>query len=285
MCPRQIALGMNVPPQEVSVLKSLDDYATIGNAIESTVLKKYRDNGQLYISQWKIPPKITGLGLNVGGVVDAILQINGELILIDVKTVGNVESYSYVTLEDNELKTLAAGEEITIKPEDERLKLTASKGAKETHLAQLQLYSAITGFDTVYIQLMSRRVQDTYSMDGLPSVKFHKVDVAQNILERRVAVVMYSQLCLERGYLPDKLHGIKKTTCSDAFCPFQDYCWKGATVNTDLSLIDEILSLELKKEALESAKTYVAKRYERNVLILPLLEQERAERLFNGGYL
>lgn len=282
LCPRQIGLTMNVPERPIKVLPTLADYAAIGNTIESIVLAKYRKANQLYLSQWKIPQELTSLGLDVGGIIDAFLMINGQLLMIDVKTVGSVDTQAYVPLQRDEVTTLMSGGEVTITSTDDRIKQTVEKGVKETHIAQLQLYAAVTGLDNVYIQLMSRRVQDTYTTDGSPSVKFEQVPTTLGALENRVAVVQYALRCLQLGYLPDKLKGIKKTTCEDAFCTFQDYCWKGEIIDTSLAPIDEKVSFDLKRECLGFAQDYMSRKEERKALTLTLLEQERQHRNKKG---
>lgn len=282
LCPRQIGLAMNVPERPIKVLAALSDYAAIGNTIESIVLAKYRKAKQLYLSQWKIPSELTSLGLDIGGIIDALLMINGELVLIDVKTVGSVDTQAYVPLQQDEVSQLMSGGSITLESSDDRIKQTVEKGVKETHIAQLQLYAAVTGLDNVYVQLMSRRVQDTYTSDGAPSVKFEQIPTHLAALESRVAIVQYALRCLQLGYLPDKLKGIKKTTCGDAFCTFQDYCWKGEIINTSLAPIDEKVSMDLKRECLGFAQDYMSRKEERKALTLTLLEQERQHRNKKG---
>lgn len=282
LCPRQIGLTMNVPPRTIKVLPTLADYASIGNTIEDNALSKYRKSGQLHLSQWKIPEELTSLGLDVGGIIDAFLMVNGELLLIDIKTVGSVDTQSYVPLQQDEVTTLMTGGEITISSTDERIKQTVEKGVKDTHIAQLQLYAAVTGLDNVYIQLLSRRVQDTYTTDGSPSVKFEQVPITLGALENRVAIVHYALRCLQLGFIPDKLKGIKKTTCGDAFCNFQDYCWKGEIIDTSLLAIDEKVSMDLKRESLGFAQDYMSRKEERKLLTLELIEKERVARMKKG---
>jgi hypothetical protein len=279
LCPRQIALTINVPPAYAPILPCLNDYARIGNTIEDGVLAKYRKRNQLYLSQWKMPASITELGLDVGGIIDAFLKINGEIILMDVKSVGVVDAKPYINLMPDEITALNSGQAITFTSEDDRIKETADKGVKDSHVAQLQLYAAMTGFDKVFIQLMSRRVQDGYTIDGSPSVKFEQIPTDDHLLVRRVAVVLYAQECLKQGYNPDKLHGIKKGTCNDAFCQFQDYCWKDAAIHTTLKAITPEISAAFKTEALEVAKAYIAHRPQRKEMVLELLEKERNKRI------
>ena len=281
LCPRQITLGMTVDaPYEQ--MKCLNDYATIGNAIENTVLNKYRSNGQLYLSQWRISESLLNKGLNMGGIVDAFLKINDKLVLIDIKSVGSVENAASIPLSHEEVEAVNSGQNLTINAGDTRIKQTTGKLSKESNLAQLQLYAAITGFTDVFIQYMSRKVQDGYTIDGLPSVKFERIPVTTAILENRVAVVYYSQLCLEYGFIPEKLKGIKKTTCGDAFCPFVNYCWKDEPIDTDLSTIEPEKSSELKKVALAAAQEYIAKAPERYEITLEEIEKEHKHRLKKG---
>lgn len=280
LCPRQIALGIEAPERWYDKPKALEDYAALGNAIEENVLRKYRSAGQLYLDQWKIPEQLTKLGLNVGGIIDAFIEIDGELVLLDIKTVGAVESAPYIQLHSHEVNDLVSGVDLVFPATDKRLKETIEKGVKDSHIAQLQLYAAITGIDNVYIQLMSRKVQDTYTTDGDPSVKFEMVPVSTSSLEKRVAIVHYAERCRELGYLPDKLAGIKKTMCSDAFCEFQAFCWKDEDCGTSLQPIPAEMSVAIKLESIEFAKEYIAKRPERKELTLKLLADEKLKRDF-----
>lgn len=280
LCPRQIALGIEAPERWYDKPKALEDYATLGNAIEENVLRKYRNAGQLYLEQWKIPEALTNLGLNVGGIIDAIIEIDGELVLLDIKTVGSVESAPYIQLLQHEVNNLVTGVDLIFSATDKRLKETVEKGVKDSHIAQLQLYAAITGIDNVYIQLMSRKVQDTYTTAGDPSVKFEMVPVSISSLEKRVAIVHYAERCRELGFLPDKLAGIKKTMCSDAFCEFQAFCWKDEDFGTTLQPITPEMSTTLKLEAIEFAQSYISKREERKELTLKLLADEKTKREF-----
>lgn len=283
LCPRQIALGINVPPRAVKQPKALSDYASIGNTIEEGVLAKYRKHNQLYLSQFKLPTELTSLGLDIGGIIDAFLIINHSLILVDIKTVGNVDSHPSVPLQADELALLTQGKDIVITSADGRVKHSIEKGVKEAHIAQLQTYAAVTGFDDVYIQLMSRRVQDGYTTDGNPSVKFEQINTSLAALEKRVGIIMYSQLCLKEGFVPDKLSGIKKTTCRDAFCTFVDYCWEGnSDLSTSLQVISPNISTELKLIALERAKEYMAAKDERKAITLRIIEAERDRRIKKG---
>lgn len=282
MCQRQVALQLTIDKTFVKQPKALNDYARIGNAIEDGVLSRYRKANQLFLSQWKIPEALTSLNFNIGGIIDAFLQIENTLILLDIKSVGSVESEPTISLSSNEVAMLMQGESLLFHPDDNRMKNSVEKGIKEAHVSQLQLYAAVTGFDEVYIQLMSRRVQDKFEFDNTaPTTKFEQIPVDIPTLERRVAIVMYGIECKKKGYIPEPLNGIKKSHCADAFCSFQDFCWKDKSLSLkeDLQHIPEKVGSELKKECIDKAKEYISKRNERYELTLSLITDERNRRL------
>lgn len=288
LCPRQIGLTLAADAHSTEKPKSLQYYAAIGNALEAVALRQYRDAGQLILSQWRIPKEITDLGMNLGGVIDAIVEIDGNIILIDIKTVGTVEAAPFLMLNHEDMNHLSNGRSIEVESEDPRIKETAIKGSKEGHLAQLQLYAAMTGLDDVYLQIMSRKVQDRFSTsDSSPTVKFEKVSTATAQLEKRVAVVLYGIRCKELGFLPDVLLNIKRSHCSDAFCNFQNFCWKGNedNINPNLQPISVETSKELKMEAYEKAKDYVSLRAERLEITMALLQREHDRRVRLGELL
>ena len=80
----------------------------------------------------------------------------------------------------------------------------------------------------------------------------------------------------------DKLKGIKKTTCGDAFCNFQEYCWKDEIIDTSLAPIDEKVSMDLKRECLGFAQDYMSRKEQRKALTLNLIEKERQHRNKKG---
>lgn len=284
LCQRQIALDMLLPPREIERQKSLDYYAEVGKAIETIALQNYRKSGALILSQWKMPQQLTGLGVNVGGIIDALISYKGEIVLIDIKTIGFVDSTAHINLNPTEVQQLMQGNDILLLSEDERVKTTVEKKLKEAHLAQLQLYAAITGLDNVYLQVMSRRINDVFNFEDTgPTVRFEQVSLDDATLKKRIAVVLYAQMCYERKLIPDKLAGIKKSHCSDAFCTFVDYCWKNGPIDTTgLTAIEKEEQLELKKLAFAMAETYISYRPQRREITMELITKEREDRVSKG---
>lgn len=288
LCPRQIAFRMSVDTHETDRPKSLPYYAAIGNALEYVALEQYREKQQLIISQWKIPEELTKLGLDMGGVIDAIIEVDEKIIMIDIKTVGTVEAAPFLMLNHEDMQSLTKGSSIEIHASDSRIKETAIKGSKDSHLSQMQLYAAITGIPDVYLQIMSRKVQDRFNVhDSSPTVKFERVPTEATQLEKRVAVALYGIRCKELGLIPDVLLGIKKSQCSDAFCNFQNYCWQGNSNNLEVNLqpISPEKSKELKMEAYALAKEYVALSEERLEITMRLLQKEHNRRMRVGELL
>lgn len=276
MCQRQVALNMKANAHFIQQPPTLNTYAQIGNTIEKIALAKYKEARQLIVSQWKLPTRLTNRGVDVGGIIDAIVNINDQVVLIDIKTIGVVDSEPYLPLDHSEISALLQGSEVTIQPNDNRIKNTVEKGAKESHFSQLQIYAAITGLDTVFIQLLSRRVQDKYSFtDGAPSVRFVSVPTDDAVLEKRIAVVIFGNECAKRNILPDKLYGIKKTHCADAFCPFQKLCWDGEHIPHSLEPVDDDTLKAIKKESIQKAREYISDRPNRLDITMELLKVKK----------
>ncbi len=278
MCQRQIALNGMMQTRDVYRSPAMKYYAAIGNAIETIIVNNYEIAGNLLIHSWKLPKELFPDGIDLGGKIDMIIQYRGTPVLIDVKTVGVVDASSYINISPEELRELELGNDITIIADDNRPKATVSKKIKEAYQSQLQLYSAITGLDEIFLLSASRRVQDSFTSGGHMSAVFNRIEIQNEILKRRIAILIFGIMARDLKLKPTKLATLKKSHCSDAFCSFVDHCWNGAPLEEnfdDMSLDQERV---LKNEALSIAETYISQRSSRRDITMELIQKEQVRR-------
>ena len=280
MCPRQIMLNGVLPTRETTKTPALQYYGAIGNAIEAEVLKVYEASNSLLISGWKLPNELFPDGLDFGAKLDAIILHDGKPILLDIKTVGVVDSSAYAELSPEDVLELQSGNDIIITADN--IKTTTLKKIKEVYEAQLQLYCAITGLNDGYIMTVSRRIQDGYTFGGHISAKFHKINIAEDILIKRMAVLLYGIMTRDLQKIPSPLAGLKKTHCKDAFCDYVSFCYENGQLDQNLNvsfpLLDREKEREMKLDCLSLAKEYISKRKERSNLTMDLIESEKIRR-------
>jgi hypothetical protein len=278
MCQRQIMLNGTLESREVGRSPSMKYYAAIGRAIEEELVKNYENADLLLIHSWKLPKELFPEGIDLGGKIDMIIMHQSTPILIDIKTVGVVDNAAYINLKPEELIALEKGEDISIVADDERHKFTTNKKVKEAYKSQLQLYSAITGLDEIFLLSVSRRIQDGFSVGGHISAAFSRIEIPQNELEKRIAVLIYGIMARDLGKIPAPLAGLKKTHCNDAFCGFVDFCYNGGTLEQTLPTMSSDEETKIKSEALQIAKEYISTRSLRAKMTLELITNEQTKR-------
>ena len=293
-CQRRISASGLLPTRKIEATKALQFYGRIGDPIEQLISEIYDANEQLIISQYKLPQQLFPAGVDIGGKIDLIIEYDGEPLIIDVKTVGATEGTDYLTVTDEESKIIQNLIDTDFADADvidfckrlllnpDRQKTMTGKSSKVSNEAQVQLYTAITGIDSVLMSV-SRRVQDGYKPDGTISLAVNDVDTSEKTLIMRIAVLLLGIKARENGVLAPKLKGITKTSCSDSFCPFIDFCWNGAerldmNLNITLKDMSEEDIKKYSKECLEIATEYVKSRHERRELAIELIKQEKKTR-------
>ena len=278
MCQRQIALNGLMGTREVERSPAMKYYAAIGNMIETIIVENYRTAQQLLIHSWKLPKELFPEGIDLGGKLDMIISHRGLPVLVDIKTVGVVDAGSYVNISAAELHELESGNNITIIADDNRHKATTSKKIKEAYLSQLQLYAAITGLDDIFLMSASRRVQDSFTSDGHMSAAFNRIEITNETLKRRIAILLFGIMARDLKLKPSKLVTLKKSYCSDAFCSFVNHCWNGAELEEDFDSMPEEQEKTLKNEAMNIADKYIAERSSRRDMTLQLMQIENVRR-------
>lgn len=278
MCQRQIALNGILPTREVYRSPAMKYYAEIGNAIERVIVNNYDKAEKLLIHSWKLPKELFPKGVDLGGKVDMVISYKGLPVLVDIKTVGVVNASSYVNLSTNELQQLQNGDDITIVADDNRHKATTSKKVKEAYQSQLQLYAAITGLNDIFLLSCSRRIQDSFSMDGHISAVFNRIEIPNDVLKRRIAILIFGIMARDLKFEPSKLMTLKKSHCSDAFCSFVNHCWNGEKLEEDLLEMSPETEKELKNEAMNQADIYISERASRRDITMDLIQKEQERR-------
>ena len=202
---------MHSQPKDMA--RSMNYYANLGNATESSVVNEYILNNSILAYDFKIPKEFFD-EFDVGGKIDIVYQINGTPILSDIKSTSQVSNLSEIAVTKDDIQTLLLEfeKELALNSNLEYSeflnRITESKKTfnpkNHAYIAQVQVYSAITGIDHCYLQYFSRRVQDTFTLDGVPSHYVYEVDTSEEILKRRVANIYYSILCRDNLVIPKK---------------------------------------------------------------------------------
>lgn len=289
-CHRRSAMHGMLPEVWTEMSGSLPYYAEIGKGVERVALRKYDKIGVLVRGSFKLPEELFQGFFNLGGEVDAVLQIDGIEAIYDIKTTGIVKASDYVELTTIMREHLAQHHGIIIEREDDeessskcdtlpthqvKIRSNSAKKPYPSYLAQVQVYCAVTGFNDGWLQFISRRVQDTYDRyDDSPSTSFYAVPLDEETLTRKIAMIIYGEMCRDNRVIPAIPNGVKKSHCSNAFCPFQEFCHDNVNLYDlhnygkhqsvrDIKMIDVEDSQKWRAEALDKAKQYMSKRSER----------------------
>lgn len=274
-CERLVALNGLLPQREVDRSSALNFYGSIGKSVEIQAIKDYDNAGRLIVADYYLPNKLFD-GFNIGGKIDCIVEKDDKPILIDVKTVAQVEQTHRLKLTPADFASLQKSGTLVIGKNDERIKKTQGKAMYASYYAQLQIYAAITGINNVYLQVFSRNVVDNFvwGKDNPPTTTFYPVPVDDGILTKRIGIMMYGLLCRDNDVVPKKNRDLVRAHCNNAFCEFEELCW-GEQYHP-LVDIDDKLEKELKHQAFTRAKKYIAERGGRYQEFLKILERDTA---------
>jgi hypothetical protein len=157
-------------------------YFANGNASHDVIADGFDKAGILVCSEFHLPD----VGLNLGGRIDNVIEVDGGYALVEIKTCG-----------------------------------TLPTKAKPQNLAQAMVYSLITGIDRIFIFYISRSVA---SFDGrLKSAEFEVVPSQEDLASTayRMCVAYFSTLSKKCPPIPP--HITARSHCG--FCPFQEKCW------------------------------------------------------------
>lgn len=180
-CERQTALSMTFKG-DTEYESATAGYFKIGLAVESVVIESLRNQGVLLFEQFETPD----IGLNLGGKIDGIYRLDNDKIrLLEIKSCGALPS----------------------KPHAE-------------HLAQINLYSAITGLPGTLLYF-SRNVANFTG--EIQMIEF-QIDGSGNY--DSMFKTIYGKICAEKSLMPDIPANLTKPGhCG--FCRFKNICWQG----------------------------------------------------------
>lgn len=162
-------------------------YMALGVAYEDLLAESLKKKDRLIAQGLRIPlmPEV-----KISGILDLLVfDSDDELAIIEVKTCGKLPDQP-----------------------------------KPTHLAQAQIYAAVTGVRKVWLSYFSRNVQLVYG-EGL-SVRSFAVDTSDEALAKRIETALISDWAAAvNGTPPIPTSFRKHTECH--VCEFRDvYCWK-----------------------------------------------------------
>lgn len=196
LCPRQAAfnkIGIRTnDPHEVS----RELYYKFGNAAEEVVAQRFQQRGILLDRELRIEES----RLNLSGRIDFVIEFNGEIHLVELKTCGKLPS-----------------------------------SPRKGHKAQLLVYQALTGIEKGIVWYISRHVSDWHnSLLHAPFVSTPTDDHLRSVLTSAATAKAW----VERGAVPPKPDYMKKSYCG--FCPLKPVCWEGEPEPFHTSVPDPI---------------------------------------------
>jgi len=160
-------------------------YMALGDALENMLAKGLADKGRLVAQNMRL---VEMPSLKVSGKMDLIFSDNkDELRLAEIKSCGQLPTEP-----------------------------------KTGHLAQVQMYAAVSGFDRVWLTYISRNIRNSYGPKI--SMKTFEVTVTEDVIRTRLEIAALSMLASLHKKLPPKsAHFRKSQEC--LYCPFLDFCW------------------------------------------------------------
>ena len=160
-------------------------YMAIGVGLEDMLAHALKRRGLLFAQGMRL---VDMPQLKISGKIDLIIiDHEEELALIEVKTCGD----------------------LPLEP-------------KVTHLAQIQIYAAVSGIHKCYLTYISRNVRSSFQ--STVDMRTFVVDTSEEVLTDRLKTASLSRFASDLGKLPPvPAHFRKHTECH--YCPFMDICW------------------------------------------------------------
>jgi CRISPR/Cas system-associated exonuclease Cas4 (RecB family) len=207
-CPRKATLFATTTGENTSNAAG-QFYMETGTTVHRLIQKAFERTGILVEAERRINIEYDGIALR--GMVDAIVEVDGEQKVVEIKTCG----------------------ELPGKP-------------KKEHLHQALTYALVTGVHKVVIFYMSRKVA---SYDGHLICTEFEYDVTQAQLDMIAGILASSFVGAKSGVvpmIPD--HITHQHDCG--FCPFQTLCWGPEAKRFPPLKANVIKEVALAKEAL-----------------------------------
>lgn len=160
-------------------------YMAIGVGLEEMLATALKSKGRLLAHGLRLQELP---GLKISGIIDlVILDHQDEVALIEVKTCGELPA--------------------EVRPE---------------HLAQIQIYCAVSGITKAWVTYISRSVRKGYA-DKLEMRSFVVATDQETLLDRLKIASISRRASLVKKIPPVPVHFRKHQECH--YCPFMDFCW------------------------------------------------------------
>jgi hypothetical protein len=227
-CPRKNFLNATEPVMERTEPLYLTLSQKVGYVIEDELLKLF-DN--VIAKSLRIPESeftclsglaidvnkvskliLPKLNLNYSGIIDAIMvDENGNLAIIDVKTCGTVTNDKYIKVDSDGNDLEKPEKAFVIEP---------------NYVAQLTFYAAVTGINSANLLYVSRLLTEQFGKNLAYRIEpIHLNDInIHSVLYR----AYFSQLCIENNVLPiipEEYHRGKTKYCK--YCDHKANCYDG----------------------------------------------------------
>ena len=183
-------------------------YFKIGSVFETVVEQRFKDKGVFLDSELRVADPI----INLSGRIDFVINFNGEILLVELKTCGKLPS-----------------------------------APRKGHSAQLLNYLALTGIERGIVWYISRNVADWHN-PLLHSPFYHTP--TEEELRRTIFNTAYGREWALQGGMPGKPDFMKKSYCG--FCSMQDHCWNGEPTSLQTSIPDPVAATENANAAVET---------------------------------
>jgi len=187
LCPRKNVFYSQNVWYPFFMQPSTRTYMAIGVALENLLGEALKEHGRLLAAN---PYLVEMPEVKIRGKIDfIILDHQDEVALVEVKSCGD----------------------LPLSPNPQ-------------HLAQIEMYCAVSGVHKAYLTYISRKVQDQAHWGPDIAIRTFPIDCSEAALTHRLFIAVFSQLCIEAASLPNIPASFRKTL-ECRYCPFLDFCW------------------------------------------------------------
>lgn len=197
-CPRYNYLNSKLEVQNtMSTLGKVS--AEFGKIYETLILKSLQESGKLMgydlTLNWETFPI---KHLDYFGVIDAVIEDENNLYLVDFKTKHEL----YIPTKSKKEDKQGTKELIKISEQD---------------MKQVAFYASLVGLDP-YLVMLSRKVNEEYG-----KIAYEVIPIEHNV-KNTLHMAFFSSYCIKHNILPRIPKNFKKTV-NCKYCDFYDICW------------------------------------------------------------
>ncbi len=233
-CARQSVLNASYIGPGKNDAKSML-YMRIGSAVHELIQQSLYDSGALLFKEYKL----IDININMGGYVDAIVFLEGRIMILEFKTAGT----------------------------------TLPSEIKDGHRQQATLYSTVTGLEAQVVYV-SRNVA---SYDGKVLIKAIPLSLTKQMASDVMFSAAYSHFALGMGVVGPIPANMSEPKCG--YCGYKQFCWNHGEVPNGLKLAKNSENREIIKLANEVVEEMVdeKKMDERRTSLLNFLSKNGTE--------